>query len=230
MAYPAAMARSHGRERLRQLLRERNQWPSRAAEIDALIRRTFERKAAVLALDMCGFSRLTASRGICFYLSMIVQMEEAAAPAVANNGGRVFKQEADNLFAVFATPADALEAALDVAVAFRAVNSVMPNERDIAGSIGIGYGDLLVIPGEGAGEGNGLAGAQDVYGEEMNLACRLGEDAATGTEILLSPSAFAALPAGGYVLEPTNRNYHGTEVRCHRFVRRAVEESAPPGP
>ena len=228
-ADPSGSARPRGRghDRLRALLRERNQWPHRAAEIDALIRGTFERRAAVLALDMCGFSRLTASHGICFYLSMIVQMEEAAAPAVANNRGVAFKQEADNLFALFDSPADALEAALDVFVAFRAVNSVLPDGRDIAGSVGIGYGDLLVISGNGEGAG---AVIEDVYGDEMNLACRLGEDAATGTEILLSASAAAALPAGRYVTESTSRSYHGSEIPCHRFVRRAVEESEPRRP
>ena len=139
---------------------------------------------AVLVLDMCGFSRLTARRGILFYLSMIVQMEDAARPAVANNGGVVVKQEADNLFALFRTPAEALEAALDIFLAFRAVNSVMPDDRDIRGSIGIGYGDLLVVGDDPDG-----GRVEDVFGHEMNLASRLGEDLASGAEILLTPAA-----------------------------------------
>src|SRR5437879_5874906 len=110
---PAADRPDRSRRRLAALLRERNQCladpagATRAAEIDRTIRDTFERRLAVLALDMCGFSRLTASHGILFFLSMIVQMEDAARPSVANNGGHVFKQDADNLFAVFPTPAQA---------------------------------------------------------------------------------------------------------------------------
>jgi adenylate cyclase len=200
---------------LRSLLRERNQFPGRAAEIDRRLETEFGRRMAVLVLDMCGFSRLTARRGILFYLSMIVQMEDAARPAVANNGGVVVKQEADNLFALFRTPAEALEAALDIFLAFRAVNSVMPDDRDIRGSIGIGYGDLLVV-----GDDPDAGRVEDVFGHEMNLASRLGEDLASGAEILLTPAACAALPPGEYAMEAVRYEHRGEEVACHRFVGR----------
>jgi len=172
----------------------------------------------VLVLDMCGFSRLTGRRGIVFYLSMIVQMEDAARPAVANNGGVVVKQEADNLFALFRTPAEALEAALDIFLAFRAVNSVVPDDRDVRGSIGIGYGDLLVIGDPDPG--GGMGAVEDVFGHEMNLASRLGEDLATGEEILLTPAAFEGLPPGDYLTEPTRYDHRGEGIACHRFVGR----------
>jgi hypothetical protein len=42
---------------------------------------------------------------------------------VTGNGGQVIKQEADNLFAIFAQPAHALEAALDI---FRAFEAALP--------------------------------------------------------------------------------------------------------
>src|SRR4051812_1248967 len=128
-----------GHGELRRLLSERNQHPERAEGIDAQIRAAFERRAAILALDMCGFSRLSRKHGIIFYLAMIRQMEEAATPAVVGNGGRVIKQSADNLYAVFDRPDRALEAALDIFRAFGAVNSVVPDDRDIHGSIGIGF-------------------------------------------------------------------------------------------
>ena len=186
---------------------------ARVAEIDRTIRDTFERRMAVLALDMCGFSRLTVSHGILFFLSMIVQMEDAARPAVANNGGHVFKQDADNLFAVFPTPAQALEGALDIYLAFKAVNSVVPGDRDIEGSVGIGYGDLLVLEGP---EGE----IEDVFGHEMNTGSRLGEDIASGSEILLTPAAAAALLPGMYELEERTEQYHGSPVRFFRYAGR----------
>lgn len=176
---PPAMDRS-GHALLREMLRQRNQSPERVEEIDRAILATFERRLAVLVLDMCGFSRLTTKHGALFYLSMIVQMEEAATPAVLNNGGRVIKQEADNFFAVFDAPTHALEAALDIFVAFRAMNSVVPDDRDITASVGIGFGDLLDT-------------GDDVFGDEMNAACRLGEDLACKEEILLTPAAAEAV-------------------------------------
>jgi adenylate cyclase len=194
-----------GREELRRLLSERNQYPDRAAQIDGQIRASFERRVAILVLDMCGFSRLSQKHGIIFYLAMIRQMEEAATPAVVGNGGRVIKQEADNLYATFDQPARALEAALEVLRAFQAVNSVVPDDRDIHGSIGIGYGETLVI------------GDEDLFGIEMNLASKLGEDVAGPGEILLTAAAHRALPPGDYRCTERTCVIGDLEIESYRF-------------
>jgi adenylate cyclase len=199
---------SEGWRFLRELLAERNQFPGRAGEIDAKLRGRFERTVGVLVLDMCGFSRLTERFGVMHYLAMIAQMAEAATPAVRNNHGTVLKIEADNLFAIFPTAADALEGALDVFLAFEAVNTVVGPDRDIRGSIGIGFGPLIVIDD------------QDCFGPEMNGACRLGEDLASGPEILLTPAALAALPEAHYQFEALTYTYKGRAVAAHRFVRK----------
>jgi class 3 adenylate cyclase len=190
---------------LRQLLAERNQFPDRITAIDQAIRKAFERRAAVLALDMCGFSRITARQGVMHYLSMIAQMEEAAQPAIEANGGRIMKQEADDLFALFNHPADALEAALDIFRAFDAINSVVPPPRDIQGSIGIGFGDLLVIDD------------RDAFGAEMNFACKLGEDLAAPREILLTAAAQSALPRDKYLFRRTESHVGGMMLEAYRF-------------
>src|SRR5574341_2680616 len=109
-----ARPKKPGHTYLRALLSERNQNPDRAARIDAEIRQVFERMVAILVLDMSGFSRLTEKHGIIHYLAMIEQMEGTARPAIKGNHGQVIKQEADNLFAIFGNPVDALEAALDI--------------------------------------------------------------------------------------------------------------------
>jgi class 3 adenylate cyclase len=206
------------RARLKGLLLERNQTPDRVEEIDREIVERFQRKVSMLILDMCGFSRITASHGIIFYLAMIQQMESAACPAVQQNKGEVIKQETDNLFAFFPTPHDALEAALDIFRAFEAMNAVVPDERDIYGSIGIGFGDTLVI------------GDEDLFGDEMNRASRLGEDMAGEQEILLTPSAYEALPEGLYRFETVRFQDRGDEVTAYRFLGRVLEDEAPPSP
>jgi adenylate cyclase len=204
-----------GREELRRLLSERNQYPERAGRIDEQIRAAFERRAAILVLDMCGFSRLSRKHGIIFYLAMIRQMEEAAAPAVVGNGGRVIKQSADNLYAVFDHPAQALEAALDIFRAFEAVNSVVPGDRDIHGSIGIGFGETLVIADE------------DLFGVEMNLASKLGEDIAERGEILLTAAAHQALPPGRYRCSMRAWSVSGTEIDSYRVEEVLYPVKAP---
>jgi len=192
---------------LRRLLSERNQFSERAADIDKEIRSAFERNVAILALDMVGFSRLTIEYGIIHYLAMIHQMQEAARPAVTGNGGTLIKQDADDIFAIFYNPADALESALDIFRAFDAVNSVVPPERDIYGSIGIGYGETLVIEGK------------DIFGAEVNIACKLGEDLAGKSEILLTRAAYEALPPGGYVCAPVKYRISEMEINCYRYDR-----------
>ena len=207
MTPPEDKPKCPARAQLNSFLSERNQYPTRSIEIDAAIRTTFERKVAVLALDMCGFSKLTAQYGIIHFLSMIHQMEQAARPAVVGNGGQVIKQEADNLLAIFSQPAQALEAALDIFRAFESMNAVLPKERDIYGSIGIGYGDILVI------------GEEDVFGNEVNEACKLGEDLAQKMEILLTPAAHAALPPDAYACSPDSFLISGIDLQCFRFQR-----------
>src|ERR1044072_7957261 len=115
---PACESPQSGRELLDRLLSDLNQYAARRAEIETQIREAFERRVAILALDMVGFSRLTIEHGIIHYLAMIHQMAEGATPAVKGNGGKVIKQEADNLFAVFERADQALEAALDIFRAF----------------------------------------------------------------------------------------------------------------
>ena len=195
------------RELMRRLLSERNQFPDRHAEIDQQLRDAFERKVAILVLDMSGFSRLTIQYGIVHYLAMIHQMDEAARPAVTGNGGKVIKQEADNLYATFEDPARALDSALDIFRAFDAVNSVVPPERDICGSIGIGFGETLVID------------EQDIFGSEVNIACKLGEDLACKSEILLTSSAYKALPTGRYICVPATFEISEIRIECYRYER-----------
>jgi class 3 adenylate cyclase len=197
-----------GRELLNSLLSELNQYPARGDKIAKQICDTFERRVAILALDMVGFSRLTIEYGIIHYLAMIHQMAQGAIPAVKANGGKVIKLEADNLFAIFDKPAQALEASFDIFRAFNAINSVVPTERDIFGSIGIGYGETLIIDDK------------DLFGSEMNLACKLGEDLAEKNDILLTPAAFTALPARRYICEPVSFSLNDLEIHCYRYERR----------
>jgi adenylate cyclase len=164
---------------LARLLDRRNEHPERLALIDGDIRRRFERRHAVLVLDMCGFSRLSLRHGIVHFLAMIRRMQRLVRPVVVEAGGRVVKTDADNLFAVFADVPPAARAARRIGRTLAAHNAVMPRDWDVHVGIGIGYGDLLMV------------GDSDLYGCELNLASKLGEDLAGPGEILLTESARA---------------------------------------
>lgn len=178
--------REHDRAYLRELLSLRNQEPSLRADIDAAIEAAFVRPVAMLVLDMSGFSRLTARHGVIHFLAMIHRMEQAARPAITANGGEVIKQDADNLIAVFSQPERALEGALDIDRALDAINTTTAPESHLHACIGIGWGSSLIIAGH------------DLYGHEMNLACKLGEDIAKAGEILLTDAAHATLREAQY--------------------------------
>jgi adenylate cyclase len=190
-----------------------HQNPDAVERIDREIAASFVQRVAILALDMCDFTAITERRGIIHYLAMIEEMTRAAAPAVEANNGIVVKQEADNLFAAFANPQDALEGALDILIAFEAVNTVVPDERDLYGCIGIGYGDAIVVEG-------------DMFGAEVNLACKLGEDIARRHEILLTRTAHEALPSGLYSLSRQRYELADLRIDAFRYQGRLVERSS----
>src|ERR1700749_3039777 len=102
------------RELFEQLVGEIVDHPEQSSELEQKIRHIFSRRAAILALDMCGFSRTTRAYGIVAFLVMIHEMRRLCPPAVSSRGGIHVKAEADNLFCLFDSVADALAAALDI--------------------------------------------------------------------------------------------------------------------
>ena len=172
------------RDELRHLLHERNEHPERLAEIDRAIRDRFTRTLAVLVLDMSGFSRLTHRYGITHFLAMIQRMQDLVLPVVEapRHGGRLLKLVADNVYAVFPDAPLATDAAREVMRRVESANQVLPADWDIHVCMGIGYGDVLAV------------GDDEIYGHEMNLASKLGEDVGCGGEILLTEAAYERLP------------------------------------
>jgi class 3 adenylate cyclase len=158
---------------LEQLLQARNQYPDRAADIDAQIRARFMETHAILVLDSSGFSRLSQEQGIIAALAEIERMRGIVAPIVEAHQGSPFKLEADNVYAVFPSVERAIAASREMMRQLALINKHV--------SIGIGYGDLIMIS-----DGSCY---QDVYGEEMNLASKLGEDLAETDEVLLTEAA-----------------------------------------
>jgi adenylate cyclase len=169
---------NNAKAELDRLLQERNEHPERVEEIDKKIRETFAEMNAIMVLDMSGFSRLTIRYGIIHFLAMIHRMNAIACPVIEEHGGKVVKVDADDIFAVFKDVGKAVDASVDILKRLEAVNTGLPDEMDLYASIGIGYGEVLNM------------GGQDVFGEQMNLASKLGEDLAERGEILLTQAAF----------------------------------------
>ena len=167
----------NSRQALGRLLNDMIGFPERRAEIARTIEDTFGQLKAVLTLDMSGFSRTTQQHGIISFLLMIHQMQLICRPCIEQHGGVVIKTDADNLFCLFDTVAEAVMSSKDIITRLNAVNTVLPADRQLYVAFGIGYGKILNI------------GDEDIFGDEMNLACKLGEDIAERGEILLTPAA-----------------------------------------
>lgn len=134
---------------------------------------------AVMVLDSTGFSRVSESHGILHFLSRLVMIRNIVEPIVRRHPHQSLKFEADNVFGAFDTPDDAIRAALAIHDAVSREQVMLTEEEPFKVCIGIGYGRML--------HSRSMEG---YFGEEMNLASKLGEDTADGGETLVTQSAY----------------------------------------
>jgi class 3 adenylate cyclase len=191
---------------LRRLLHDYNEQPNQRERIIAEIEARFQRPVAILVIDSCGFSRTVRSAGIIHFLALLERLERLVVPIIATSGGRVLRREADNIFAVFPEVASAVSAAEAIMRDVNVANGPLASADEIYVSVGVGYGDALIV------------GADDLYGDEMNLACKLGEDLAQQSEILLTPGAYTAVRDSTWQFEQTNFSISGLEMTAYRLV------------
>ena len=166
------------------------------AGIEAEIWRRFGVERALLALDMSHFSLSVRRSGILPYLGLIRRMQALTGPLVERHGGAVVKYAADNMIATFETPAAAAKAAL-------AINgAIAAGAEPFTVAMGVDFGRFLLIDGT------------DCYGDTVNVACKLGEDVAAASEILLTASAREKLPEDfPHALREQHLSVSGLEVR-----------------
>ncbi len=145
---------------------------------------TFGAKVAVLNIDSVGFSRTTKSHGIVHFLTRMAKARACMTSVLNEMDAISFGYHADNCIAYFDAPQKAVEAAIELKSAV-SKSGITLNETEQYGlCAGIGFGDLLYS--------ETLDG---YFGDEMNLASRLGEDTAERDEILLTEAAYHGLEA-----------------------------------
>jgi len=191
---------------LRRLLHDWNERPEDRVRVEAEIGRRFQHRLAIMVLDATGFTHAVRARGIINLLALLERMERLVTPVVERAGGRILRREADNIFAVFSDPGSAVAAAASIVAELGTVNEALPEDDELSASIGIGYGDLLLV------------GTDDLWGDEMNLASKLGEDLAERGAILLSQAAHAALEDGGRSFEEIELSVSGIPLTAFRLV------------
>lgn len=75
---------------------------------------TLRRLAAVLALDVCGYSRLMGADEEGTLSRLRAHRQERIDPTIARHRGRIFKSTGDGLLAEFASAVDALRCAVEI--------------------------------------------------------------------------------------------------------------------
>ena len=133
---------------------------------------------SVFISDMSGFSKLTREKGIGWFLAQIRRMERVALPLLVKHGVELVKQYGDDLFIVSTDPVRLVAFAKDF---LRALEGEKQQGRALNVSIGIASGPVLRV-------GN------DLFGDAVNRASKLGEDLGEAEELLLATEVFEALP------------------------------------
>lgn len=171
-------------DRLWQLVAER---AAKAGDVDAIA--AIDRKVwdlfgetwAVMFTDLSGFSRQVQAFGILHFLQVIYEHKLILEPVIYKHDGILIKQEADSLMLIFRRASSALRCAIEMQHTLEDVNRNRSPETQVLLCVGIGYGPILRI------------GDDDVYGNQVNAASKLGEDTAKAREILITRAARDAI-------------------------------------
>ena len=123
--------------------------------------------AAILHADVVGFSRLMGEDEAGTHQAL-GELRRAVDPLIAAHGGRIVGTAGDSLLADFSSVVDALNCAVEMQRASRAINDPIPPERRLELRIGVNLGDVIVD-------------GDDIFGDGVNIAARLEALAQPGT-------------------------------------------------
>jgi len=177
--------------------------------------RFHRRLAAVLAMDVAGYSRLTEADVEGTHHRLRAIMNGIVQPALADAGGRIVKKTGDGALVEFPSVAEAVRAAMRIQRATGEIESDRPPEQRIRLRMGINLGDIIVE-------------SDDIYGDGVNIAARL-EALAQPGDIVISDAAVQTTDRTGYrfIDLGTQRLKNITRpVRVYRIVPADSEEEA----
>ena len=117
------------------------------------------RLTTIMDIDVVGFSTMSA-RDEEHALGLLGDRMAAAQALVKHHRGRVFKLTGDGLLAEFASPVEAVRAALEIQEAMRAANDQAGPDDQLVLRIGVNLGDVV-------------ESGDDLMGDAVNVAARL---------------------------------------------------------
>src|SRR5215475_6456888 len=137
--------------------------------------RVGRRLAAIVAVDVAGYSRLMGLDEVGT-VRTLREHRKVTDALVAKHGGRLVKSTGDGVLLEFPSVVDAVECAVAVQAVMAERNQGVPEDRRMLLRMGINLGDILI-------EGD------DILGDGVNVAARL-EGIAEPGGICISSSAY----------------------------------------
>jgi adenylate cyclase len=122
--------------------------------------RVERRLAAILAVDVAGYSRLMGEDEEGTLAALRAIRRELGDPKIKEHRGRIVKTTGDGLLVEFASVVDAVRCAVETQREMATRNAGIPSERRIEFRMGINLGDIIVEDG-------------DIFGDGVNIAARL---------------------------------------------------------
>ncbi len=174
MPYFRTLFMENSHERLIRMLSRRAEEGADRDAIDQKIWDTFGETWSVMFTDLSGFSRNSANFGIIHFIQVIVESEKLFAPILNEHNAFIIKREGDSLMILFHKPKDALAAAIDMQRAAQQFSLSRPDEEKVILCLGISHGRILRL------------GSNEIFGNAVNSASKLGEDTAGPHEILVT--------------------------------------------
>jgi adenylate cyclase len=118
------------------------------------------RLAAIVAIDVVGYSRLMGLDESGTHALLKRHLAERVGPSIAHHGGRVVKLTGDGVLAEFGSAVDALSATIELQQGMASANRNQPEADRIVFRAGIHLGEVIVE-------------VDDLYGDDVNIAVRL---------------------------------------------------------
>lgn len=181
MNYKSSILISSSEKRLVSLIEKRIATKSDKTEVDNRIWDLFGEEWCIMFTDLSGFSRYSEQFGIIHFLQTIVESEKILIPIIEDHDGVLIKSEGDSLLVIFRNVKKAVKASISMQNTLKEYNKTKLEEEKVLLCLGLGFGKILKI------------GDVDVFGEEVNLASKLGEDIAKSYEILVTQSVKNAI-------------------------------------
>ena len=118
------------------------------------------RLAAIVSLDVAGYSRLMGVDDSGTLAALKAHRRELIDPKIAEHDGRIVKTTGDGLLLEFSSVVDAMRCAVDVQRGMAERNQGIAAEQRLDFRIGINVGDIIID-------------GDDIFGDGVNVASRL---------------------------------------------------------